>query len=400
MSLRMVIAFSPPDINEDDIDAVVAVLRSGWITTGPVGRTFEEELATFAGVRRVVTLNSCTAALELALRVLEVGPGDEVIVPAYTYSASAAVIEHVGATIVMVDTAPGSYVPDVDQILTAVTAKTKAIIAVDIAGVPFDIEPLRRGLQTGSRFENEILAALGRPAIIVDGAHSFGAERDGVAAGGLGDLTAFSFHAVKNLTTAEGGALTWRADLPVDHDELAAVVRRMSLHGQTKDALAKTQAGAWEYDIVETGYKANMPDVLAALGLSQLRRYSRMVERRHEIIAGYRAVLGDVVKPLDHLGTSFRSSGHLFLTDLGDARNRRADIINALAVDGIFTNVHYKPLPMLTAYRELGFAIEDFPNATRQYEGVLSLPLHTLMTDTDVQTVGTALRRAILGTGG
>lgn len=394
----MVIPFSPPDIREEDIDAVVRVLRSGWITTGPVVAEFEGELAAFAGVERVVTLNSCTAALELALRVLGVGPGDEVVVPAYTYSASAAVVAHVGADLVLVDTAEGMFVPGVDQLLNAVTPRTKALIIVDIAGVPFDALTLRNQLAgRGNPAGNHVLEALGRPAVISDGAHSLGAVRSGIRAGGLGDFTAFSFHAVKNLTTAEGGALTWRHDLPVDHEDLARTVRRLSLHGQTKDALAKSQAGAWEYDILEPGYKANMPDILAALGLSQLRRYPTLLTRRREIARQYRDALRGIVETLEHEGEDFSSSAHLMLADLGEAAHLRERIIAELAAAGIASNVHYKPLPMLSAYRARGFDIDAYPSSRRQYERVLSLPLHTLMTDADVDEVAGALRRAVAG---
>ncbi len=393
MSLCVAISFSPPDVREEDIDAVVEVLRSGWITTGPVGRQFEQDLAQYSGVNEVVLLNSCTAALELALRVLQVGPGDEVIVPAYTYSASAAVIAHVGADIVMVDVAPEEYVPAIDEIVAAVTPRTKAIIVVDIGGVPFDAASLRERLEgTGVDADgNPLLDALDRPVVITDGAHSLGAIRDGVRAGGLGDFTAFSFHAVKNLTTAEGGALTWRSDLPVDQSALTATVRRLSLHGQTKDALSKMKAGAWEYDILEPGFKANMPDVLAALGVSQLRRYPEAVARRQAIIRRYTELLGDAFAVLVHEGKGFASSGHLQLVDLGEWRPRREEIIAGLAERGVAANVHYKPLPLLTAYRDLGFEAADYPHALRQFKGVLSLPLHTLLTDDDVDTVATAL---------
>lgn len=392
----MSIPFSPPDIREEDVDAVVRVLRSGWITTGPIGRQFEEELANFSGTEHVVTVNSCTAALELALRMIGVGPGDEVIVPAYTYSASAAVVAHVGADLVLVDTARDQYVPDISQILEAITDRTKAIIVVDIAGVPFDAVELRRRLE-GMAVPpgNAILEALGRPVVITDGAHSLGAVRGDLQSGQLGDFTAFSFHAVKNLTTAEGGALTWRSDLPVNGSEVATAVRRLSLHGQTKDALAKSRAGAWEYDILEAGYKANMPDLLAALGLSQLQRYQSTLDRRHEIVSLYASFLGDSVESLSHRSESFRSSAHLFLVDLGEDAPRREAIIASLAGEGIATNVHYKPLPMLSAYKAMGFSVEEFPNARQQFERVLSLPLHTLMTNADVELVATSLRQVL-----
>lgn len=387
----MAIHFSPPDIREEDIGAVVDVLRSGWITSGPVVRQFEKALAAYVGVEHVVALNSCTAALEMALRLLKIGPGDQVIVPAYTYSASASVVTHVGAELVLVDTQPMCFAPSIDQILEAVTENTKAIVVVDLGGVPYDATELRRRLDERACDEE----TGPRPAVIVDGAHSLGARRHGIAAGGLGDYTAFSFHAVKNLTTAEGGALTWRSDLPGDSAARAAEVRRLSLHGQTKDALAKSEAGAWEYDIVEPAYKANMPDILAALGVSQLRRYPEMLERRRELVRLYRRHLDPSISMLDHFGDDFESSAHLLLVDLGEASARRERIVAALARAGISTNVHYKPLPRLTAYKRMGFDIGQYPNADRQYARVLSLPLHTHLTDEDVETVASALNRVV-----
>ncbi|SNU02001.1 dTDP-4-amino-4,6-dideoxygalactose transaminase [Ruaniaceae bacterium KH17] len=390
----MAIPFSPPDLRDEDIEAVSDVLRSGWITSGPVGQRFEETLASFVGVNRAVGLNSCTAALELSLRVLGIGPGDEVIVPAYTYSASAAVVDHVGARIVLVDVAPGSYVPSADQILAAITEKTKAVIVVDLAGVPFDTPTLRAALdERAIQSDNPLLAALGRPAIVVDAAHSLGGARDGFRAGQMGDFTAFSFHAVKNLTTAEGGALVWRSDLPVDSTELATIVRRLSLHGQSKDAFSKMKAGAWEYDIVELGFKCNMPDTLAALGLSQLSRYESQIARRHEIVALYDSLLSSRFSSLAHSGTSFRSSAHLHMLDLGSHYRARDEIIARMADAEIATNVHYKPLPLFTAYKKLGFQIADFPHANQRFEAELTLPLHTLLTDDDVALVASTLLR-------
>lgn len=393
------IPFSPPDIRDEDIAAVVEVLRAGWITTGPVGRRFEAELAGYTGADEVVTLNSCTAALELALRAAGVGPGDEVIVPAYTYAATAAVIAHVGATIVMVDTQPGMYWPSIDQVLAAVTARTAAIMTVDIAGIPYDTAGLIDALGAVEQRRSErddLIGRLGRPIVIVDAAHSLGAVRSGRKSGQIGDLTAFSFHAVKNLTTAEGGALTWRWDLPVDDERFATALRRMALHGQTKDALAKSRAGAWEYDIVETSFKMNMPDVLAALGLSQLGRLDDMIRRRHEILDRYAVALGDVVGVLAHAGEAFRSSAHLCLVDLGRAAEFRGEIVADLGRAGVATNVHYKPLPLFSAYRRRGFSIDDYPHAHAQYRRVLSLPLHTLLTDEDVDFVSDTLKRALL----
>ncbi|SDL48472.1 dTDP-4-amino-4,6-dideoxygalactose transaminase [Tessaracoccus oleiagri] len=391
----MKVPFSPPDIRQEDIDAVVDVLRSGWITTGPVSRQFEAALAAYMGVHQAVTVNSCTAALELALRALGVGPGDEVIVPAYTYTASAAVVEHVGAQVVLVDTAPGEYRPDIPTILAAVTERTKAVIVVDIAGVPFPADDLRTALE-GSRPAGRlgVLDRMERPAVIVDGAHSLGATRKGMRAGQLGDFTAFSFHAVKNLTTGEGGALCWRPDLEIDDDVATRLVRRLSLHGQTKDALAKTQAGQWEYDIIERGYKSNMPDILAALGLSQLGRYDEMLATRRGLIAGYADGLAGLATVLPHAGTEFLSSAHLAMVDLGALAPHRQQIINHMAEAGISTNVHYKPLPLLTAYRS-NFDIVDFPNAHAQYLAELTLPLHTLLTDESLEYVIASFREAV-----
>lgn len=391
----MKVPFSPPDIRQEDIDAVVDVLRSGWITTGPVSRQFEAALAAYMGVRQAVTVNSCTAALELALRALGVGPGDEVIVPAYTYTASAAVVEHVGAQVVLVDTAPGEYRPDIPTILAAVTERTKAVIVVDIAGVPFPAVDLRAALE-GSRPTGRlgVLDHMQRPAVIVDGAHSLGAVRKGMRAGQLGDFTAFSFHAVKNLTTGEGGALCWRPDLEIDDDVATRLVRRLSLHGQTKDALAKTQAGQWEYDIIERGYKSNMPDILAALGLSQLGRYDEMLTSRRHLIARYADGLAGLATVLPHVGDDFLSSAHLAMVDLGEHAPRRQQIIDRMAAGGISTNVHYKPLPLLTAYRS-DFDIVDFPNAHAQYLRELTLPLHTLLTDESLEYVIASFREAV-----
>ncbi|MDU0348861.1 DegT/DnrJ/EryC1/StrS aminotransferase family protein [Actinomyces sp. MRS3W] len=393
------IPFSPPTLNQDDIDAVVEVLRSGWITSGPVGRRFEEQLAQRCGTTAVVALSSATAALELALRAAGVGRGDEVIVPAYTYTASASVIDHVGATIVMVDGEPGSPFPSVERIAAAVTDRTRAVITVDLAGVPFDSRPLDALLAGRGRIDDGLAAALGRPVIISDSAHSLGASLEGRPCGTIADLTAFSFHAVKNLTTAEGGALTWRPDLPTDGEELARWVRTFSLHGQTKDALAKSHGASWEYDIIAPAYKCNMPDTLAALGLSQLGRYEQTLERRRELLAHYaEGLAGAGVELLPHDGDGVVSSAHLAIATLPVAgvaeRNR---IIQDLYAAGVSANVHYKPLPLLTAYRNLGFDIADFPNAFAFYATEVTLPLHLALSDADVEQVCTALAGALTG---
>ncbi|CAM3029034.1 DegT/DnrJ/EryC1/StrS aminotransferase family protein [Actinomyces slackii] len=391
------IPFSPPSITEEDIEAVVEVLRSGWITTGPVGQRFEQALAAYCGTERVVALNSATAALELALRAVGAGPGDEVIVPAYTYTASASVIDHVGATIVMVDTEPGAPIPSPERIAAAVTQRTRAIITVDLAGIPYDSRPLHDLLAGRGRIDEGLPHALGRPAIISDAAHSLGARLADLASGQIADMTAFSFHAVKNLTTAEGGALTWRADLPVDHDELARSIRVLALHGQTKDALAKSQGSSWEYDIVSPAYKANMPDVLAAIGLSQLGRYEQIVARRLELVDRYASGLeGSGVELLHHSVPGQRSSAHLAIASLPvDGPAERNRVIQDLYEAGVSANVHYKPLSLLTAYRNLGFSPDQHPHAHGFYSTELTLPLHVLLTDQDVDQVCSALVDAL-----
>ncbi|NLI05107.1 MAG: DegT/DnrJ/EryC1/StrS family aminotransferase [Actinomycetaceae bacterium] len=388
----MQIPFSPPDVRDEDIDLVVQVLKSGWITSGPIGEEFRHELTEYCDSGDTLLVNSATAGLETALRLLGVGPGDEVIVPAYTYTASAAVIAHVGATIRMVDTAPGSYFVAPETWVDAVTDRTKAIIPVDLAGVPVDVDAIRAALLSKiSLFSprNRVQEAIARVAVIVDGAHSLGAKRAGLHAGNIGDFTAFSFHAVKNLTTAEGGALTWRKGLPVDHDELMRLAKMTILHGQSKSALEKSKIGSWEYDIAFPGYKMNMPDITAALGLSQLRRYDSVLDRRRQIVEAYDAALLPLgFESLAHVGEDWESSRHLYmLSRPGWTEADRNAFIVEMAKAGVSCNVHYKPLPMLTAYRDLGFDIRDYPNAYAQYEKMLTLPLHTVLTDEQVQYV-------------
>ena len=394
------IPFSPPDISEEDIQAVVDVLRSGWITSGPVGRTFEAELVRDSGAAGALLTSSATTALETILRLLGIGPGDEVVTTAYTYSASAAVIAHVGARMRLVDTAPGSFVPRVEDIVAQLTPHTKAIITVDLGGVMFDHAALQQALAATPGFtpSSPMQEAIGRVAVVADAAHSIGASLRSTRSGGVADLTAFSFHAVKNVTTSEGGALLWR-DLPgLPADEIRARAQRMVMHGQTKDALAKTRLGAWEYDITELGHKCNLPDILAALGLSQFRRYEEALTRRHELVAVYdRVRAGSSLDALRHTGVDFRSSAHLYLALLPDsdvaARNA---VIERMARDGIAANVHYKPLPALSAYRQLGFSLEDTPNAAAVYGRVVSLPLHTLLSDEDAERVmGSLLTHAL-----
>ena len=395
------ISFSPPDITQAELDEVADALRSGWITTGPKTKEFEREIALFAQAERSATLASATAALECALRAFGIGPGDEVITSAYTYTASCSVICHVGATPVLCDVAPGSYEMDYDALTDLVTERTRAVIPVDIAGRMVDYDRLFAALDsTSDRWKpaTELQSAFDRVIVLADAAHSFGATYQGRPSGSVADFTAFSFHAVKNLTTAEGGALAWRAGA-FDSDELYRRFMLQSLHGQTKDALAKNRAGAWEYDIAFPGWKCNMTDIQAALGLAQLRRYPASLARRRAIVERYERNLGECdVELLRHYGEDFESSGHLMLVRLtGKSSAFRNALIERMADDGVATNVHYKPLPLLTAYRDLGFAIADFPNALAQFENEVTLPLHTLLSDEDVDYVAGSFKRALDG---
>lgn len=392
----MKVPFSPPDIREQDIEAVVEVLRSGWITSGPVGEKFRKALTEFSGTAGTMLLNSATAGLKNALRFLGIGPGDEVIVPAYTYTASASVVAHVGAKIVMVDVEPGDYFPSAQRIRAAITQKTKAIIPVDLAGRMVDTAPIYEAIEDAQPLfhpGNALQETLGRIALIIDGAHSLGATGYGMHSGQAGDFTAFSFHAVKNLTTAEGGALTWRTENPLS-DQVEHFVKLNTLHGQSKSALEKTNSAGWEYDVLFPGYKENMPDTLAALGYSQLQRYPQMIARRHQIIDSYSQALADLpVTALAHSGTdaqgrSWNSSGHLYLLSLDTlGLAERNQFIEEMFNRGISCNVHYKPLPMLTAYRDLGFKIDDFPNAYEAYCREVTLPLNTVLDDAQVEYV-------------
>lgn len=386
------IPFSPPDITEEEINEVVDTLRSGWITTGPKTKEFERRIAQYCGTERAVCLNSATACMEMTIRILGVGPGDEVITSAYTYTASASVVAHVGAKLVLVDTAQDSYEMDYERLEQAITGKTKAIIPVDLAGVPCDynkifevVEQKKNCFQPNSKIQK----AIGRIVVLADSAHAFGAERNGVRTGKLADFTSFSFHAVKNLTTAEGGAVTWKKIPGVSSDEIYREYMLHSLHGQTKDALAKTKLGGWEYDIIGPYFKCNMSDIMAALGLAQLRRYSKLLERRKAIIKQYdQGFLNLPIQRLNHYCEEYQSSGHLYLTRLtGKSRTECNQIIADMAERGIATNVHYKPLPMLTAYKKMGFLIEDYPNAYALYENEVTLPLHTNLSDDDVDYV-------------
>ena len=391
MKLRN-IPFSPPDMTEAEVNEVREAILSGWITTGPKTKEFERLIAICCQTKRAVALNSATAAMELTLRVLGVGPGDEVIVPAYTYTATASVVHHVGARIVMVDVAPGAFEMDYGRIADAITERTKVVMPVDLGGVMCDYDRVFAAVESRRelfRPANEIQRAFGRVVVLADAAHAFGARWHDKMCGEVADFTSFSFHAVKNLTTAEGGAVTWRPIEGIDDEWLYKQYQLLSLHGQNKDALAKTQLGAWEYDIVAPDYKCNMTDISAAIGLVQIRRYAELLKRRRDIIERYNEVLKDCnVQVLNHYGDDHQSSGHLYLVRLlGRDSVYRNEVISRMAERGIACNVHYKPLPMMTAYRNLGFKMEDFPNAFCQFENEVTLPLHTRLTDEDVEYV-------------
>lgn len=419
MAKERQISFSPPDITQAEIDEVADALRSGWITTGPKTKRFENELSAFMGTTKTAALNSATAALECGLRVLGVGPGDEVITSAYTYTSSASAIVHVGATPVMCDVAPGSFEMDYGQLSNLITSKTRAIIPVDIAGKMVDYDTLFAVLDSCKSKWNpqtDVQKRFDRVPVLADGAHSFGASYHGKTSGTVADLTAFSFHAVKNLTTAEGGALTWRPGT-LDDEETYKLLMLMSLHGQSKDALAKTKAGAWEYDIVFPGWKCNMTDIMASVGLAQLHRYPDLLARRRALVSRYEAGLADMDLDLIHhysedgqpfacahalsddeaaskraaeaaSETGYASSGHLMLVRLtGKSQEFRNALITKMGEAGVATNVHYKPLPMMTAYKNLGFDIAAFPNAYAQFANEITLPLHTKLTDEDVDYV-------------
>ena len=386
MKLRN-IPFSPPDMTEAEVNEVRDAILSGWITTGPKTKEFERLISLCCQTKKAVALNSATAAMELTLRVLGVGPGDEVIVPAYTYTATASVGCHVGAKVVMVDVGRDSFEFDYDQIADAITERTKVVMPVDLGGVMCDYDKILAAVESKRelfRPANDIQKAFGRVIVLADAAHAFGARWHNRMCGEVADFTSFSFHAVKNLTTAEGGAITWRSIEGIDDEWLYKQYQLLSLHGQNKDALAKTQLGAWEYDIVAPDYKCNMTDISAAIGLVQLRRYAEILKRRREIIERYNAALdglnldGNRVAYLQHYGNNFQSSGHLYLVRLlGKDAEYRNEVIRKMAERGIACNVHYKPLPMMTAYKSLGFDIKDYPNAYCQFENEVTLPLHT-----------------------
>lgn len=386
------IPFSPPDMGEAEASLASEAIKSGWITTGPRTKEFEHLIAMCCNTEKAVCLNSATACMELILRVLGVGPGDEVIVPAYTYTATASVVCHVGAKLVMVDTAPESFEMDYSKLADAITERTKVITPVDLAGIICDYDAIFRAVESKRslfRPANDIQKAFGRVIVMADAAHAFGAKRHGKMCGDIADFTSFSFHAVKNLTTAEGGALTWRNIPGVDNEWLYKQFQLLSLHGQNKDALAKTQLGAWEYDIVAPNYKCNMTDIMSAIGLAQLKRYPELLYRRRKIIERYNEAFSHLpVSVLNHFSDDHSSSGHLYLVRIdGKDVEYRNEVIIKMAERGIACNVHYKPLPMMTAYRNLGFDIKDYPNAYKQYRNEITLPLHTRLSDEDIEYV-------------
>jgi dTDP-4-amino-4,6-dideoxygalactose transaminase len=397
----MKVPFSPPDITQEEINEAAEALKSGWITTGPRTKEFERQIASYVGTEKAVCLNSATACMELTLRLLGIGEGDEVITSAYTYTASASVVCHVGATLKLIDTAPGSYEMDYEKLEEAVTEKTKAIIPVDLAGVIcdynriFEIAEKKKALFHGN---TDIQKAIGRIAVIADAAHALGASKGGKMCGQFADFTSFSFHAVKNLTTAEGGAVVWKEIPGVDSSWIYNQYQLLSLHGQNKDALAKTKLGAWEYDIIGPYYKCNMTDIMAAIGLVQLRRYPGLLERRKDIIARYEEGFADLpVETLKHDEGDCHSSRHLYLMRLtGKGVEERNRLIEKLAERGIASNVHYKPLPMHTAYKKLGFDIKNYPNAYHMYENEITLPLHTSLTDEQIDYVIHTVRELLL----
>ena len=410
MNTKRNIPFSPPDISEAEIAGVADALRSGWITTGPRTKDLEFRIAKFSETARYddagnqlhtcVCLNSATACMEMALRVLGVGPGDEVIVPAYTYTATAAVVCHVGARPVIIDCAPGSFEMDYDRMAQAITPKTKVIMPVDLGGIIADYDKVFAAVEAHKELfapANDIQRAFGRCIVIADAAHAFGAMRGGHMCGSIADFTSFSFHAVKNFTTAEGGALTWRHIEGVSDQEIYRVLQLLSLHGQNKDALAKNRPGAWEYDIIEPWFKCNMTDIMAAIGLAQLERYPGMLARRRQMIERYNeAFRGLPVKVLDHYSNYHASSGHLYLVRIdGVDRDATNQVIIKMAERGVATNVHYKPLPMLSAYKKIGYDIKDYPNAYAQFANEITLPLNTRMSDDDLEYVIACFRECL-----
>lgn len=394
------IPFSPPDISEAEIDAVVEVLRSGWITTGPKTKLFEQKITDFCNAGRAVCLSSQTACAEMTLRILGVGPGDEVIVPAYTYTATASIICHVGATPVMIDCAKGSFEMDYDKMEAAINERTKVVIPVDLAGIVCDYDRVFAAVKNKKHLfkpSNEIQERMGRVTVMADGAHAFGAKWHGKMCGEIADFTNFSFHAVKNLTTAEGGAVVWRNISRIDNDTLYKQYMLNSLHGQTKDAYAKNLGTSWEYDVVDTQYKSNMPDVLAAIGLAQFERYGQMLNRRHQLIKMYNEAFKDLpISVLNHEDENHRSSGHLYFVRFdGKDADYRNMFFKRMAQNGVICNVHFKPLPMLTAYKNIGFNIEDYPNAYDMHKNQITLPMNSTLSDDDAQYIIDTFKRCI-----
>lgn len=390
--MKMNIPFSPPDIGEDEIQSVVDTLKSGWITTGPKTKQFEREIAQLCNTEKAVCLNSATASLELTLRILGIGEGDEVITSSYTYTASASPIAHVGAKIVLVDTQKDSFEMDYEKLASAITEKTKVIIPVDVAGILCDYDKIFKIVEEKKKLfkaNNDIQKIYNRIIVVADSAHGFGAKKDGKMSGEFADFTTFSFHAVKNLTTGEGGAAVWKSKEGLDNEAIYKQYQLLSLHGQTKDALHKNTLGAWEYDIVDTYYKCNMTDIMAGIGLAQIARYPKLVERRHQIISKYNEAFKDLpIMILNHKDENHRSSGHLYFTKIkGIDEKQRNEIIIKMAERGIACNVHYKPLPMLTAYKKLGFDIANYPNAYDFYRNEITLPLYSKLTDEQVEYI-------------
>ena len=403
MANEIKIPFSPPDVGQEEIDAVAEVMRSGWLTTGPKTKELERRIADYCKVGRAVCLNSATASLEMSLHLFGIGPGDEVIVPAYTYTASASVVCHVGATLRLVDVEKGNYHIDYDALEAMINSKTKAVIPVDVAGIMVDYDRIRQIVEAKKHLftpENDIQDALGRVLILADSAHGFGSVRNGRISGQCADFTCFSFHAVKNLVMGEGGGIVWRDIDGIDNEDIYNRLMLLSLHGQSKDALAKTKLGAWEYDILNTYYKCNITDIASAMGLVQLKKYDSLIKRRLEIAKMYYdAIACDEVDVIKHETEEYISNGHLMLVRLlNSGEAGRNELITKMAEKGIATNVHYKPLPMHTAYKNLGFDIKDFPNAYEMYHNEISLPIHTKLTDSQVEYVienFDALRRTI-----
>lgn len=394
------IPFSPPDMSELEVEEVKQAILSGWITTGPRTKEFEKQISEYVGTKNTVCLNSATAAMELTLHVLGVGPGDEVIVPAYTYTASCSVICHVGATPVMIDCAENSFEMDYEKLPDLITEKTKVIIPVDLAGIICDYKKIYEAVNSKKNLfkaNNYIQKVFNRIIVMADSAHGFGAIQNGIHAGAIADFTCFSFHAVKNLTTAEGGAVTWKYREALDDEKLYKQYQLLSLHGQTKDALSKNKLGSWEYDIVMPAYKCNMTDINAAIGLVQLKRYPEMLEWRHEIIRRYDEAFKDLpITLLDHRNEEHQSSGHLYFVRVNNiTEEKRNEIIIKMAEKGIACNVHYKPLPMLTAYNDLGFDIENYPNAYDQYKNQITLPLYTKLVMDDIDYILRAFEDSI-----